>query len=159
MRLHRRIEPIVWGIVGLLAFIGVVAVGHRAAVLLDPALSGNFAPARALDANFARHPDLTLIHIIPGFLFMVLGPLQFVRRIRARWRELEGGIVGGNVSGRIDFNGAVELGDPNGADLPGHHFHRGAAFLALAGDRLLDFARTQVAGDVNVRLSGTIYDY
>ena len=51
---------------------------------------------------------------------------------------LEGGIVGGNVGGRIDFNGAVELGDPYGADFPSENPHRGAALLALAVDRLLD---------------------
>jgi uncharacterized membrane protein len=42
------------------------------------------AEVAALDAGFARHPLLTMFHIVPGLLFMVLGPLQFVRRLRSR---------------------------------------------------------------------------
>jgi uncharacterized membrane protein len=42
---------------------------------------------------FARHPGLTLVHIVPGLLFMVLGPLQFSSSIRARhlrWHRWSG---------------------------------------------------------------------
>lgn len=68
----------------------------------------------------------------------------------ARWRESEEDrIVGGSIGGRIGFDGAVELGDPNGANFPRGEYHRGTGFIA--GDQLLDFARAQVAGDVNVR--------
>ncbi|MBV8866621.1 MAG: DUF2306 domain-containing protein [Acidobacteriaceae bacterium] len=38
----------------------------------------------ALDAGFALHPLLTMLHILPGLLFVVLGPLQFVRKLRSR---------------------------------------------------------------------------
>lgn len=67
------------------------------------------------------------------------------------WRDLMDGIVSGNIGGRIFFSGAVQLGDPNGTDFPQLNLHRGAALLAVAGDRPFDFARTQVAGDVHVR--------
>ncbi len=40
-----------------------------------------------MDAGFALHPDLTLLHILPASLFFILMPLQFVRRIRARYPE------------------------------------------------------------------------
>ncbi|HEX4543238.1 MAG TPA: DUF2306 domain-containing protein [Candidatus Acidoferrum sp.] len=77
---------ILWSGVIFLAFIGVAVVARRALVLLAPAqFAGNFAPARALDDIFALHRSLTLVHIIPGFLFMVLGPLQFVKNIRSRY--------------------------------------------------------------------------
>jgi hypothetical protein len=42
---------------------------------------------------FARHPILTMIHVVPGLLFMVLGPLQFSEFIRARhlqWHRWNG---------------------------------------------------------------------
>ncbi len=65
--------------------------------------------------------------------------------------RLEGGVVGGNVSGRTDFNGAVQSGDPKGTDFPNSDLHRGTAFLALAVDRPFDLAPAQLAGDVNVR--------
>lgn len=49
----------------------------------SPAPPG-FPEAAALDESFARHPLLTMLHIIPGLLFVVLGPFQFVRRLRSR---------------------------------------------------------------------------
>jgi uncharacterized membrane protein len=42
---------------------------------------------------FARHPILTMIHIVPGLLFMLLGPFQFSKSIRARhlrWHRWNG---------------------------------------------------------------------
>jgi uncharacterized membrane protein len=63
--------------------IGVATVIRRALHLSAPALSPpNFPEASALDEGFDRHPRLTMFHIIPGLLFMVLGPLQFVRTLR-----------------------------------------------------------------------------
>jgi uncharacterized membrane protein len=47
----------------------------------------------ALDDLFAHYPVLTLIHIVPGLLFMLLGPLQFSSSIRAhhlRWHRWNG---------------------------------------------------------------------
>ncbi len=38
-----------------------------------------------MDAGFVRHPRLTFAHILPGALFMVLGPLQFSPAIRPRY--------------------------------------------------------------------------
>jgi uncharacterized membrane protein len=58
---------------------------RRALVLLYPAqFAGNHSSAAALDEGFALHRSLTLVHVIPGFLFMVLGPLQFAKNIRSR---------------------------------------------------------------------------
>jgi uncharacterized membrane protein len=92
-----------WIAVIFLALIGV-AIGVRRTVRLvsivthgyrPPAVSSNprLAQLTALDDLFARHPTLTLVHIVPGMLFMVLGPLQFSSRIRARhlrWHRLSG---------------------------------------------------------------------
>jgi uncharacterized membrane protein len=70
--------------------IPIVAHGYR-----PPAVSSNprLAQLAALDDLFAQHPILTLVHIVPGMLFMILGPLQFSSRIRARhlrWHRLSG---------------------------------------------------------------------
>src|SRR5215472_5267082 len=73
-----------WMAVILLAFIGLAVTTRRAVVLLHrgtPTAPNN--PAAALDAHFADHGPLTLAHILPAALFMLLGPLQFVRRIRS----------------------------------------------------------------------------
>src|SRR5439155_10385205 len=60
-----------------------------------PAAASNPVAAQfaALDDIFARYPLLMLIHIIPGALFTVLGPLQFSATIRARhlqWHRWSG---------------------------------------------------------------------
>lgn len=73
------------------------------------------------------------------------------RRRGPEWLDIRGGLVGGNIGGRIFFRGPVQLGNPDGTNFPQLDPHRGAALLALPGDRLFDFARTQVPGDVQMR--------
>ena len=41
-----------------------------------------------LPGRYNVHPVLTLLHVVPGLLFMVLGPLQFVRKIRSSWIQV-----------------------------------------------------------------------
>jgi uncharacterized membrane protein len=92
-----------WAAVIFLALIGVAVamrrIVHLAPIVVHgyrpPAVSSNprLAQFGALDDLFARHPILTLIHIVPGILFMILGPLQFSSTIRARhlrWHRLSG---------------------------------------------------------------------
>lgn len=80
---------VVWTIVFFLALIGVAVALRRTIVLLHPgALSIPNNPAAALDNHFAEHRALTLAHVIPGMLFMVLGPLQFIRRLRSRYPQI-----------------------------------------------------------------------
>ena len=88
-----------------LAFIGA-AVAVRRIAYLGPILARGYSPPAiapgsraaqfvALDQVFARHPILTMIHILPGLLFMVLGPFQFSKTIRARhlqWHRWNGRI-------------------------------------------------------------------
>jgi uncharacterized membrane protein len=62
---------------------------HPLAIPSNPRL----AQLTALDDLFAHHPILTLVHIVPGMLFMILGPLQFSSAIRERhlrWHRLSG---------------------------------------------------------------------
>jgi len=74
-----------WIGVILLAFIGLAMGMRRTIVLLEPgSLSARNGPAAELDGHFAKQRALTLLHILPGMLFMVLGPLQFVRGLRAK---------------------------------------------------------------------------
>jgi len=83
--------------------IGAGVVVRRTAVLWPVVLHGHRAPTAAtnpvraqfagLDDIFARHPLLTLIHILPGLLFVTLGPLQFNAGLRARhptWHRMSG---------------------------------------------------------------------
>jgi uncharacterized membrane protein len=98
-----RLRRTLWTAVIFLSVIGV-AVAVRRTVHLEHVLITGYHPPPAnsagtqfyaLDDIFARHPVLTLIHIIPGLLFMILGPLQFSPSIRAghlRWHRSSGRI-------------------------------------------------------------------
>lgn len=100
-----RFRRALWSAVIFLALIGA-AVAIRRIIFLTPILANGYSPptiapdSRAaqfvgLDQVFARHPILTMIHVIPGLLFMVLGPFQFSKSIRARhlqWHRWNGRI-------------------------------------------------------------------
>ena len=74
-----------WSAVIFLVVIGVAAVTRRAVVLVVPRLSAGAAnPAAALDAGFARHRALTLLHILPGGLFLTLALVQFMPSVRQK---------------------------------------------------------------------------
>ena len=103
-----RLRRALWSAVIFLAVIGV-AVALRRIVHLWPILTRGYIPVAttsnpraaqfvALDDIFARHPILTSVHIVPGLLFMVLGPLQFSATIRARhlrWHRWSGRVFMG----------------------------------------------------------------
>jgi uncharacterized membrane protein len=100
-----RFRRVLWSAIIFLALIGA-AVAIRRIIFLTPILVNGYSPptiapdSRAaqfvgLDQVFARHPILTMIHVIPGLLFMVLGPFQFSKSIRARhlqWHRWNGRI-------------------------------------------------------------------
>jgi uncharacterized membrane protein len=79
----KKITRLIWTGVVVLVVIGVAAVTRRTLVLFWPEqFAGKTSPAAALDVGFAKHVALTLLHIIPGALFLILAPLQFVPAIR-----------------------------------------------------------------------------
>jgi uncharacterized membrane protein len=88
-----------------LAFIGLAVAARRSIVLLKPeTLSSRNNPAAALDTHFANHRTLTLAHVLPAMLFMVLGPLQFVRSLRSKHPQLH------RWSGRIFLTASAVVG-------------------------------------------------
>ena len=101
-----RVHRILWGAVILLALIGLFVVVRRMAYLTPILINGYSPPTAptnptlaqfaALDDVFARYPVLTLIHILPSMLFVVLGPLQFSSTLRKRyfqWHRRSGRIL------------------------------------------------------------------
>jgi uncharacterized membrane protein len=89
MAVSKSASRLVWTGIVFLVLIGVAAVTRRTLVLLWPnPVSGNSSPAAALDAGFAKHPALTLIHILPGALFLALAALQFVPSIRQKHPQI-----------------------------------------------------------------------
>jgi len=71
-------------IVVLLATIGIV-VALRRALTLTGAIKTYVNPKFGTFDSTLAHPVLTFIHIIPGSLFMILAPLQFVPKIRLNY--------------------------------------------------------------------------
>src|SRR5258708_19986273 len=65
--------------------ISVAVVLRRTVALAHPSQSGPPMLA-ALDAAFASHASLTLVHIIPALAFVVLAPFLYLRRFAgAAW--------------------------------------------------------------------------
>ena len=89
MRLpNTKLVRLLWTGVWVLAFIGLAAAIHRILALKFPeTFSRNNSPAAVMDISFSQHKLLTLIHVIPGMLFMVLGPLQLSRTIRNKYLQ------------------------------------------------------------------------
>ena len=98
----------VWIAAILLAFIGIGMAVRRTVVLLTPAtLSARSArknPAAELDRAFDNRRTLTLTHILPAMLFMLLGPLQFLRSLRAKYPRAH------RWSGRIFLTASAVVG-------------------------------------------------
>ena len=117
-----KARRIVWGITLFLVLIGVAVVLRRMLNLISPSPPRTgFPGAASVDAGFAGHRLLTMIHIVPGLLFLVLAPLQFVARLRNRRPRLHrwmgrvalvsGLIVGASalvMSPRLAIGGANE---------------------------------------------------
>jgi uncharacterized membrane protein len=79
------IVRIIWTITVLLMLIGVAIVVRRSFALFAPSpASSNFSEGATMDAGFATHRFLTMLHITPGLIFILFAPLQFVRRLRNR---------------------------------------------------------------------------
>jgi hypothetical protein len=74
MKANRAVVRFVWVAVIFRAFIGIAVATRRSIVLLKPgALSARNNPAAELDGAFADRRALTLVHIVPGMLFMSWG--------------------------------------------------------------------------------------
>lgn len=108
MHLARRLTPVLWAGAAVLVVIGVgAAVGrivfaddfitraepvrqwlmdafHR----VDPFALERSAELARVDGRFAAHPRLTLLHVLPGGIFLLFAPLQFSTRIRTRHLRL-----------------------------------------------------------------------
>lgn len=121
MSVPKAITRLLWFAVSFLVFIGLAAVTRRTLALLWPAtFGGNFAPAAALDAGFAKHTALTLVHILPGGLFLSLALVQFVPGIRQKHLQLHrwmgrGLVVCGLIVGisALIMSFTMNIGGPN----------------------------------------------
>jgi uncharacterized membrane protein len=76
-----KASRVLWSIVSLFVFIAVAVVIRRmVALAAGPGANDKLG----LDTHFAQHTALTLAHIIPALVFIILAPLQFIGRVRTR---------------------------------------------------------------------------
>jgi hypothetical protein len=84
-----RYERTLWWLTGILVAIGIAIVIRRL-ISLANLTPGPYIPAAnsrnpVPDNGFVDHPLLTAIHIVPAIIFVILAPLQFVKRIQSRY--------------------------------------------------------------------------
>ena len=86
---NRKAERWLWGITIFLVLIGIAIVVRRLIFLSHMNMAGNTIAAKSAvpDDGFAAHPQLTLIHITAGLLFVLFAPLQFIKGIRSNYRK------------------------------------------------------------------------
>lgn len=85
VRTLKRPSKTLWSVVFLLVLIAVAAVVRRLFALSAAPGTG---PTAGLDLHFLQYRALTLAHILPALLFILLAPLQFVTRLRTRMLRL-----------------------------------------------------------------------
>jgi len=81
-RLGRRL----WIALVILCAIGAAAAARRVVALFSAPGAGS-SDSVVLDAHFATKAGMTLVHIVPSLLFVLLVPLQFVSSLRRRYRR------------------------------------------------------------------------
>jgi uncharacterized membrane protein len=56
--------------------------------VVDPLADGRAPELERFDRRFADHPRATVLHVLPGALFLLLAPLQFAASLRRRFPRL-----------------------------------------------------------------------
>lgn len=141
MEPSRRMTRVLWVTVVLLALVGVGVAARRTVVLVRPGeMNARKSPATALDGHFAKERALTLLHVLPGIVFMILGPLQFVRRLRTKYPATHrwSGRVFLTASAVIGVTGLAmaAMGTIGGRDEKAAIFIFGSFFLMALGKAL-----------------------
>lgn len=86
---RRVLEVFGWSMVALLVFTGLSVVLLRAGFMAQNlgAAGAELIETDPFNGRYIKHTVATWLHLIPGFLVMVLGPMQFMRWIRNRWTK------------------------------------------------------------------------
>jgi uncharacterized membrane protein len=137
-----------WLIVSFLSLIMVVVATRR---ILHVS-----APGTELDAGFERHTVLTLAHILPGLVFVVLGPFQFMAGLRKRRPALHRwmgrvflvdslliGVTALVMSPQMAIGGGLEIGATFVFGLL-FLFSLGRAFAAIRARRVAEHRRWMI---------------
>ena len=77
------VPPVLW----LLGSLAILSAVYRIFITTDALITG-VMPTDPDDLHYVKHALLISLHIVPGLLFLLLGPLQFISSLRARWPTL-----------------------------------------------------------------------
>jgi hypothetical protein len=88
----------------ILVAIGIVMVIRRLMVLTGVMPTNNKPGFSSFDQGFGKQSLITILHIVPGALFMISGPVQFMPRIRLRHIQFH------RWSGRVFIIAAYTIG-------------------------------------------------
>ncbi len=89
--IRKVLEVVGWIAVIWLIFVGFTAIFGRAGMLIDAIELAPADPQAALgpfDYRYYEHSVASVLHLVPVRLIRVLGPLQFIRKIRTKWIKL-----------------------------------------------------------------------
>src|SRR4051794_20439132 len=103
-RKTNRILSLLKVVMFILVAIGIVMVIRRLIVLTGFLPANNKPGFSSFDQGFDKQSLITILHIIPGALFMISGPLQFMARIRLRHIQFH------RWSGRVFIMAAYTIG-------------------------------------------------
>lgn len=98
IKLRVTVERLGWCIVLILVGVAITSVFNRAFFIFESLRVQIMDPAEVFnpfDIRYYEHWLVTLLHIVPSLLIVIIGPLQFVRVIRKRylaWHRLSGRI-------------------------------------------------------------------
>ena len=138
------IAAIGWACVVYLCWVVVVDSWERTMFSFQ-AIAGNIPALDPFNDRYTANPRLTLLHTIPGILFAILGPLQFmspIRRSVPAIHRLSGrifvtiGIASGIGAFLLDHLGCRRALDPRDSTSRQEHAGGAAArdVLGVAGD-------------------------
>jgi uncharacterized membrane protein len=84
----KTIVGLIWGWVIFLALATTLFAILRTAFIIESLTSEITVNPNSIDYGYKQHPVLSFLHILPGMIFMIFGPLQFVERIRTKHIKL-----------------------------------------------------------------------
>jgi len=104
MKREKLYRTFLWTCVVLLIITILIATGRRFVDLADTRKSGILLQPDSIEYGYAKNPALTLLHILPGIIFLLLGALQFSKAIRRKYIHLH------RWSGRINSVLGIVIG-------------------------------------------------
>lgn len=88
---RKTVEVLGWLTVIILIFVGLTALIGRSLSMTEAYSTANLVPEEhfdVFDIRYYQQTMATILHLLPGFLIVFLGPLQFIPSIRKRWINL-----------------------------------------------------------------------